>query len=193
MTLGAALGSQPFPAFAVVLIGPMLWARFEAHEGKVRLDFNENTVGASPQVLAKLQEVLSADLLTVYPEYSEVIPALARFLKGLSAAKVVELELQPRLLRGIEKGKRAVELGVLRPPAQGLEADDLKGNVQPSTEHACRLVIVEIGERLPLKQAAGSPGDYERERDQAVGQVQRQGSAFGQLTHRKTPIRLTAS
>jgi histidinol-phosphate aminotransferase len=49
--------------------------------GKLRLDFNENTVGASPKVLAKVKELLTADLLTVYPEYSEVLPALAKFFK----------------------------------------------------------------------------------------------------------------
>ncbi len=49
--------------------------------GKLRLDFNENTVGASPKVLTKIQELLTADLLTIYPEYSEVLPALARFFK----------------------------------------------------------------------------------------------------------------
>ncbi len=49
--------------------------------GKLRLDFNENTSGASPKVLAKIQEVLSADALTVYPEYTTVLPALAKFFE----------------------------------------------------------------------------------------------------------------
>ncbi len=47
--------------------------------GKLRLDFNENTSGASPKVVAKIQEVLSADSLTVYPEYTTVLPTLAKF------------------------------------------------------------------------------------------------------------------
>lgn len=47
--------------------------------GKLRLDFNENTSGASPKVVAKIQEVLSADALTVYPEYTTVLPTLAKF------------------------------------------------------------------------------------------------------------------
>ena len=47
--------------------------------GKLRLDFNENTSGASPRVVAKIQEVLSADALTVYPEYTTVLPTLAKF------------------------------------------------------------------------------------------------------------------
>jgi histidinol-phosphate aminotransferase len=49
--------------------------------GKLRLDFNENTVGASPKVLAKLREILTADALTIYPEYSQVVPALAQFFE----------------------------------------------------------------------------------------------------------------
>ncbi len=49
--------------------------------GKLRLDFNENTLGASPRVVAKLQELLTADALTVYPEYSEVLPRLAQFFQ----------------------------------------------------------------------------------------------------------------
>jgi len=47
--------------------------------GKLRLDFNENTVGCSPRVLAFLRERLTADGLTVYPEYVEAKPELAAF------------------------------------------------------------------------------------------------------------------
>lgn len=41
-------------------------------EGKLRLDFNENTVGCSPKVLAFLRDALSGEKLAVYPEYAEV-------------------------------------------------------------------------------------------------------------------------
>ena len=47
--------------------------------GKLRLDFNENTCGASPRVVVALERYLSADALAVYPEYLETKPALARF------------------------------------------------------------------------------------------------------------------
>jgi histidinol-phosphate aminotransferase len=47
--------------------------------GKLRLDFNENTVGASPRVVEFLLERLSEDGLAVYPEYDEVRPKLAAF------------------------------------------------------------------------------------------------------------------
>jgi histidinol-phosphate aminotransferase len=48
--------------------------------GKLRLDFNENTVGCSPQVLKYLRERLSEETLTIYPEYDATRAALARFL-----------------------------------------------------------------------------------------------------------------
>lgn len=47
--------------------------------GKLRLDFNENTVGASPRVVEAMRRYLTADALTVYPEYADTKPALARF------------------------------------------------------------------------------------------------------------------
>ncbi len=47
--------------------------------GKLRLDFNENTVGASPRVVEAMTRYLTADALTVYPEYRETKPALASF------------------------------------------------------------------------------------------------------------------
>ncbi|MCC6587859.1 MAG: histidinol-phosphate transaminase [Bryobacterales bacterium] len=47
--------------------------------GKLRLDFNENTLGASPRVVAALERALKADALAVYPEYAETKPVLANF------------------------------------------------------------------------------------------------------------------
>ena len=47
--------------------------------GKLRLDFNENTVGASSSVIAFLQEHLSAGALALYPEYTEAKRELAAF------------------------------------------------------------------------------------------------------------------
>jgi histidinol-phosphate aminotransferase len=44
---------------------------------KLRLDFNENTVGCSPRVAAYLKQILSEPLLSVYPEYEQTRPALA--------------------------------------------------------------------------------------------------------------------
>jgi histidinol-phosphate aminotransferase len=45
--------------------------------GKVRLDFNENTVGCSPAVAAALKEAISPERLAVYPDYGAVKETLA--------------------------------------------------------------------------------------------------------------------
>src|SRR5712692_9008490 len=50
-------------------------------EGKLRLDFNENTVGCSPRVIEFLRDRLSAGGLAVYPEYGEDKRALASFFQ----------------------------------------------------------------------------------------------------------------
>jgi len=47
--------------------------------GKMRLDFNENTVGCSPHVIEFLKERLSGEGLAVYPDYTEAKAALAEF------------------------------------------------------------------------------------------------------------------
>jgi len=47
--------------------------------GKLRLDFNENTVGCSPKVIEFLKRYLTADALTIYPEYLEAMRELAAF------------------------------------------------------------------------------------------------------------------
>ena len=47
--------------------------------GKLRLDFNENTVGCSPKIIEFLKEQLSAEKLSVYPDYATLRPALASF------------------------------------------------------------------------------------------------------------------
>ncbi|MBM3737168.1 MAG: histidinol-phosphate transaminase [Acidobacteria bacterium] len=49
--------------------------------GKLRLDFNENTVGASPRVVEALRGALCGEGLTVYPEYQDTRRALAKFFE----------------------------------------------------------------------------------------------------------------
>ena len=51
----------------------------EGRIDKVRLDFNENTIGCSPQVLEFIMDRLEADRLATYPEYTDAKHALARF------------------------------------------------------------------------------------------------------------------
>lgn len=48
---------------------------------KLRLDFNENTVGCSPKVIARLKDVLENGLLTVYPDYARARTALSSFFR----------------------------------------------------------------------------------------------------------------
>ncbi len=52
--------------------------------GKLRLDFNENTVGCSPRVIEALRRYITADALTIYPEYTDSIQKLAAFF-GVAA------------------------------------------------------------------------------------------------------------
>lgn len=49
--------------------------------GKLRLDFNENTVGASPRVIEFLKQRLTGERLAIYPEYGAVKAALARYFE----------------------------------------------------------------------------------------------------------------
>jgi histidinol-phosphate aminotransferase len=47
--------------------------------GKLRLDFNENTVGCSPKVIDCLRKYVTADSLSIYPDYAEAIASLGEF------------------------------------------------------------------------------------------------------------------
>ena len=47
--------------------------------GKLRLDFNENTLGASPRVIEALIQYLTEERLAVYPEYGAAKHELAAF------------------------------------------------------------------------------------------------------------------
>ena len=51
--------------------------------GKLRLDFNENTVGCSPRVIEFLRAKLCEQQLSIYPEYTKAKPALAAFAKKI--------------------------------------------------------------------------------------------------------------
>jgi histidinol-phosphate aminotransferase len=48
---------------------------------KLRLDFNENTVGCSPHVIKALKQRLDAGRLAVYPEYGEAKKAIASYFR----------------------------------------------------------------------------------------------------------------
>src|SRR6202022_667775 len=52
----------------------------EGRAKKLRLDFNENTVGCSPAVLRALSRI-TAEQMAIYPEYQETTRRLARFFR----------------------------------------------------------------------------------------------------------------
>ena len=51
----------------------------EDRVGKIRLDFNENTVGCAPAVVRALRRSLQAEWLASYPEYERARATLARY------------------------------------------------------------------------------------------------------------------
>jgi len=51
----------------------------EGRAGKLRLDFNENTVGCAPGVVRALRRALNPDWLSRYPEYEEGRAVLAEY------------------------------------------------------------------------------------------------------------------
>lgn len=57
-------------------------------EGKLRLDFNENTEGCSPKVAEVLRARISAERLAIYPEYVESKAKLARHF-GVSESEML--------------------------------------------------------------------------------------------------------
>jgi histidinol-phosphate aminotransferase len=72
--------TSPKPRKAVLNMAPYS-PPSSGRAGKLRLDFNENTVGCSPRVIAFLTGKLCEDQLSIYPEYTRVKPALAAFFK----------------------------------------------------------------------------------------------------------------
>jgi histidinol-phosphate aminotransferase len=48
---------------------------------KLRLDFNENTVGCSPRVISHLRDCLTPNQLAVYPEYGQAKREIAEFFR----------------------------------------------------------------------------------------------------------------
>jgi len=51
----------------------------EGRGGKLRLDFNENTVGCAPEVISALRRAVSGEKLSRYPEYDETRGILADY------------------------------------------------------------------------------------------------------------------
>lgn len=72
------MSDRPRPREAVLRMAPYS-PPTAGRAGKLRLDFNENTVGCSPRVLEFLRESLSESGMAVYPEYGEAKAELAAF------------------------------------------------------------------------------------------------------------------
>ena len=53
----------------------------EGRGGKMRLDFNENTVGCPPQVIRALRRAMDPEMMTRYPEYDEGRQTLAKYFR----------------------------------------------------------------------------------------------------------------
>ena len=66
------------PRIAVLRMAPYS-PPIAGREGRLRLDFNENTVGCSPRVIEYVREQLSAGGLSIYPEYGRTKRTLAEF------------------------------------------------------------------------------------------------------------------
>ncbi len=79
--------TQPRPREAVLRMAPYSPPTAGRAE-KLRLDFNENTVGCSPRVIEFLRGSLKAGGLAVYPEYGEAKAALAEFF-GVPADRLL--------------------------------------------------------------------------------------------------------
>ena len=46
---------------------------------QMRLDFNENTIGCSPKVIEAISEIIDANTMSMYPEYSQAKSKIAKF------------------------------------------------------------------------------------------------------------------
>src|SRR5258706_1978328 len=76
----AVIKGAPRPRQAVLSMAPYSPPTGD-RLGKLRLDFNENTVGCAPRIIEFLKQQLSAERLSVYPDYATLRPALADFFQ----------------------------------------------------------------------------------------------------------------
>jgi len=60
----------------------------EGRAGKLRLDFNENTLGCAPHVVRALRRALNAEWLSLYPEYEKGRKTLAQYF-GVASEEIL--------------------------------------------------------------------------------------------------------
>ncbi len=82
-------------------------APLEGRRGLLRLDFNENTVGPSPQVVAAIRAI-PADHYAIYPEYDGLRQAVAASLSAAAAAGPSLRPEQIGLFNGVDAAIHAV-------------------------------------------------------------------------------------
>ena len=75
----AIMAARPKPRPAIERMAPYV-PPTGGRRGKLRLDFNENTVGCSPRVAALLARISDPGFFALYPEYTEARPRIAAWL-----------------------------------------------------------------------------------------------------------------
>jgi histidinol-phosphate aminotransferase len=78
---------HPSPRQAIQRMTPYV-PPTSSRQGKLRLDFNENTVGCSPRVVEALARHATREFLTIYPEYEGARRKLGAFF-GVDAAELL--------------------------------------------------------------------------------------------------------
>jgi histidinol-phosphate aminotransferase len=81
------VAARPKPRAAIERMAPYV-PPTGGRRGKLRLDFNENTVGCSPRVVALLKRISEPNFFAVYPEYTEACPKIASWL-GVGADQLL--------------------------------------------------------------------------------------------------------
>ena len=95
----------PKPREEVEALNPYL-APLEGRRNLLRLDFNENTIGASPQVIKALREITREEI-SIYPEYSGL---KEKFIKNLNkqnpGVKIISSEIG--IFNGVDASINAI-------------------------------------------------------------------------------------
>ncbi|MCP9816510.1 histidinol-phosphate aminotransferase family protein [Synechococcus sp. GreenBA-s] len=107
--------AMPFPPARPEVEGLQAYsAPLEGRRGLLRLDFNENTVGPSPKVVAAIRAI-PADHYAIYPEYDGLREAVVAALQGeaarLAGAAGAPAALQPEqigLFNGVDAAIHAL-------------------------------------------------------------------------------------
>ncbi len=81
------MASRPEPRAAIRKMAPYA-PPVGGRGGKLRLDFNENTVGCSPRVIEAIRRAATRGFVATYPEYERARRKIGEFL-GVSGAQVV--------------------------------------------------------------------------------------------------------